>query len=196
MDDQQAIRRLKAGDIGGLAVLVKRYQSPAIETAYLITHDLALAEDVVQDVFLQVYQYIGRFDLSRPVRPWLMRSVVNAAVKAARRESRDLALNKPVTGEDGPDDISLSEILPDFAPGPDDLFEQAELETVIEEALRRLVPEQRAAIVLRYYLELTDAEISTYLDCAPGTVRWRLHAARKQLGVWLHHLAPDRSSSG
>lgn len=196
MDDHQAIRQLKAGDIGGLAVLVKRYQTPAIETAYLITHDLPLAEDVVQDVFLQVYRSIGRFDLSRPFRPWLMRSVVNAAVKAARRENRELALERPLPSVDGQDAPPLSEFLLDGAPGPDDVLDQAELEAAIEEALHRLVPEQRAAIVLRYYLELSDDEISAQLDCAPGTVRWRLHTARKQLGVWLRHLAPDRSSTG
>jgi RNA polymerase sigma-70 factor (ECF subfamily) len=191
MDDFQAICQLKAGDIGGLAVLVKRYQSPAIETAYLVTHDLALAEDVVQDVFLQVYQYIGTFDLSRPFKPWLMRSVVNAAVKAARREQRDLTLDGPVTNSDGYDDILLSDFLPDLSPGPDHALEQADLERVIEEALLRLAPEQRAAIVLRYYLDFTDEEISEQLNCAPGTVRWRLHAARKQLGIWLHRLAPS-----
>jgi RNA polymerase sigma-70 factor (ECF subfamily) len=196
VDDHQAIVQLKGGDIGGLAVLVKRYQTPAIETAYLITHDLALAEDVVQDVFLQVSRSIGHFDLSRPFRPWLMRSVVNAAVKAAQRESRDLALDSPLAGGDGQNALPLSEFLLDGAPGPDDVLDQTELEATVEEALCRLAPEQRAAIVLRYYLDLSDDEISAQLDCAPGTVRWRLHTARKQLGVWLRHLAPDRSSSG
>lgn len=193
VDDQQAVRQMKAGDIGGLAVLVKRYQSPAIETAYLITHNLALAEDVVQDVFLQVYRYIGGFDLSRPFKPWLMRSVVHAAIKAARRECRDLALD--LSGNEGSEDISPGEFLPDFAPGPDDIVEQWELETAIEEALWRLTPEQRAAIVMRYYLDFSDNEISAQLNCAPGTVRWRLHSARKQLGVWLRHLSSDHSSS-
>lgn len=192
VNDLQAIRRLKAGDIGGLAVLVKRYQSQAIETAYLVTHDLALAEDVVQDVFLQAAQYIGSFDESRAFKPWFMRSVVNAAVKAARRANRDLTLDK---GDEDTNSL-LSEFLSDAAPGPDAILEQTELETTIEDALRRLAPEQRAAIVLRYYLDFTDEEISVQLHCAPGTVRWRLHAARKQLGAWLHHLAPDRSSSG
>lgn len=182
VDDYHAIRQLKAGDINGLAVLVKRYQSPAIETAYLITHDLALAEDVVQDVFLQVYQYIGSFDLSRPFKPWLMRSVVNAAVKAARRDQRDLTLDRPN------DDMLLSDLLPDLAPGPDAVLEQAELESAVEAALLHLTPEQRAAIVLRYYLDFTDEEISEQLNCAPGTVRWRLHTARKQLAMWLRRI--------
>jgi len=186
LDDQRAVNRLKAGDIKGLASLVKRYQSEAIETAYLITHDLALAEDVVQDVFLQVYRYSESFDSSRPFRPWFVRSVVNAAVKVAKQEGRNVALDMPIAG----DEINLSDLLPDPAPGPDALLEQAELEAALEEALFRLSPDQRAAVVLRYYLDLSDDDISEQLSCATSTVRWRLHAARKQLRQWLHHLAP------
>ncbi len=186
MDDQRAVNRLKAGDIRGLAALVKRYQSAAIETAYLITHDLALAEDVTQDTFLQVYRYSGSFDSSRPFRPWFMRSVVNAAVKAAKQAGREMTLDTSITG----DEINLSDLLPDPAPGPDALLEQAELEAALEEAMLRLSPDQRAAVVLRYYLDLDDDDISEQLNCAASTVRWRLHTARKQLRQWLHHLSP------
>lgn len=181
MDERRAIERLKQGDIGGLATLVRQYQTGAIQTAYLITHDLALAEDVVQDVFLQVYRSIHSFDASRPFEPWLKRSVVNAAVKACRAHEGEFSLeNDPsVSG------ITFEDLLPDPAPGPDDRLEAAEIEAAVEDALRRLPPEQRAAIVLRYYLDAGDDEIAAQLDCAPGTVRWRLHAARKQLGVLL-----------
>ncbi len=186
MDEQRAVKRLKAGDIGGLAALVKHYQSEAIETAYLITHDLTLAEDVVQDVFLQVYRYRGSYDVSRPFRPWYMRSVVHAAVKAAEQEERTMALDMPIAG----DEITLSDLLPDPTPGPDAAVEQAELAAALEAALLRLPPDQRAAIVLRYYLDLGDDDISEQLNCAASTVRWRLHAARKQLRQWLYHLSP------
>src|SRR5512143_3056045 len=53
MEELQAIRRLKNGDIGGLECLIARYQARALRTAFLITHDEALAEDIVQDVFVQ-----------------------------------------------------------------------------------------------------------------------------------------------
>ncbi len=181
VDERRAIERLKQGDIGGLAALVGRYQDEAIRTAYLITHDLALAEDVVQDVFLQVYRSIHSFDASRPFAPWLKRSVVNAAVKACRARQAEWSLDED--GRDG--DLSFDDLLPDPGPGPADRLESAEIEAAVEEALRRLPPEQRAAIVLRYYLDADDDEIAARLDCAPGTVRWRLHAARKQLGVLL-----------
>lgn len=181
LDERQAVERLKRGDIAGLALLVKRYQQQAVYTAYLITHDPALAEDVVQDVFLQLTRYIASFDASRSFGPWLMRSVVHAAARAARRSQHDLPLDDPVEGS------SFAELLHDPAPNPADLVEMAAIEQALEQALLKLTPEQRAVIVMRYYLDLSDEEISQALNCATGTVRWRLHTARRQLRALLHH---------
>src|SRR5690349_14044777 len=90
MDEQRAIQRLKRGEVGGLEFLVNRYQVQAVRVAYLITRDLGLAEDVVQDCFIRVYHSIHSFDESRPFEPWLMRSVVNAAVKLLQRSARQV----------------------------------------------------------------------------------------------------------
>src|SRR5690242_14422575 len=92
MDDIQAIQRLKGGDISGLETLVARYQARAIRAAFLVTSDETLAEDVVQDVFVRIYQRIGQFDASRPFEPYLLRSVVNAALNAAQRSRRHLSM--------------------------------------------------------------------------------------------------------
>ncbi len=195
VDDHEAIGRLKAGDLSGLEVLVRRYQTPAIETAYLITHDLPLAEDVVHDLYLQLDRSIRTFDLTYPFKPWFMRCVVNASLRAARAARRDVGFETPVAaGAEG--DLTLGDLLPDPAVGPDDLLEQNELEAAVEAALWRLAPEQRAAVVLRYYLELGDDEISEQLNCATSTVRWRLHAARRQLRAWLWRLSPDQTRTG
>src|SRR5512134_4028216 len=92
MDEQRAIQRLKRHDVGGLELLVSQYQVKAIRAAYLITRDLGIAEDVVQDCFLQVYHSIHRFDETRPFEPWFMRSVVNASVKILQRPARQADL--------------------------------------------------------------------------------------------------------
>ena len=67
MEDLQAIRRLKRGDIGGLECLIARYQEKALRTAFLITNDEPMAEDIVQDVFVRFYERAKCFDESRPV---------------------------------------------------------------------------------------------------------------------------------
>lgn len=175
MDERQAIARLKAGDIAALDTLVELHYVRAVRAAYLVTHDRPLAEDVVQAAFLRAYERRAQFDAARPFAPWFLRIVVNDAVKAVtRRPPLTLdALDRP---EAEPPD-----------PGPDPLrrLEQAETQAAVQAALEALPPDQRAAIVLRYYLDAGDDEIAARLDCAPGTVRWRLHAARKQLGVLL-----------
>ncbi len=92
MEDLQAIRRLKRGDIGGLECLIARYQGKALRTAFLITHDEPMAEDVVQEVFVCFYQRAQYFDEARPFEPYFMRSVVNAALNWIKREKKSRLL--------------------------------------------------------------------------------------------------------
>jgi RNA polymerase sigma-70 factor (ECF subfamily) len=191
MEEQEAIARLKRGDIGGMEALVHKYQVQAVRTAYLITRDRALAEDIVQTAFLRAYERIGQFDAGRPFGPWFLRSVVNDAVKAAARRKRQVSLKASPEGEE----TSLADLLTDPAPGPDDLVEAAEIRRIVWNALGKLPPAQRAAIVLRYYLDLSGAEMADELACPPGTVKWRLHAARKRLRTLLRPLWPAASGS-
>ena len=90
MDEKQAIQRLKNGDISGLEFLATCHQVKAVRTAYLITRDLGLAEDIVQDSFIQAFRAIRGFDPSRPFEPWFMRSVVNASVKVMQKSARQV----------------------------------------------------------------------------------------------------------
>jgi len=174
MDEQQAIRQLKSGDIGGLEILVNLYQLRAVRTAFLITRDAALAEDAVQEAFLQIYRSIRHYDLNRPFAAWFMRSVVNAAVKAARKSSRQ-----------APEAPDSNEAWLESLPSDEELVEQqvevSEIQRRVWEAMRNLSPRQRAAIVQRYYLDMSEKEISAELVAAPGTIKWLLHAARKNL---------------
>ena len=62
MDDREAIRRMKNGEIGGLEILVNRYQVKAVRAAFLVVYDKALAEDIVQETFIRLYQRIHHFD--------------------------------------------------------------------------------------------------------------------------------------
>jgi RNA polymerase sigma-70 factor, ECF subfamily len=177
IEDLQSIRRLKRGDIGGLECLIARYQGKALRTAFLVTHNEPMAEDVVQDVFVHFYQRADCFDESRPFEPYLLRSVVNAALNLVEREQKVRSFADEDTSE-------LEELLEQAAP----VEEQAEFNTLkwqISEALAKLHPRQRAVIVQRYYLEMSEQEMSEALDSPPGTVKWLLNAARTRLRVLL-----------
>lgn len=173
MDDLQAIQRLKNGDIGGLEVLVTRYQSKAVRTAFLVVHDESLAEDVVQDTFIRIYRRIHHFELSHPFEPYLLRSVINAALNVAEKaDTRHLSLEGDLTQVEG---------LLAQANSVGSEIEYRELKQQIIAALSILEPRQRAAVVQRYYLNMSEKEMAVALDASPGTVKWILNTARAKL---------------
>jgi RNA polymerase sigma-70 factor (ECF subfamily) len=188
MDERSAITRLKQGDIAGLEVLVRVYQEQAVEAAYLITRDAALAEDIVQSAFLRAYERIGQFDSTRPFGPWFLRSVVNSALTAVTTH-RHLSLETGTAHAPGTESDSLGSTLPSPEPGAAELFEAAETREEILAALEQLSPGQRSAVVLRYYLDLSDSEVAQRLAIPPGTVRRRLYDARQRL----RRLLPTRA---
>ncbi len=178
MPDSAAISRLKNGDISGLETLIARYQVKAVRTAFFIVHDEQLAEDIVQDTFIRVYQHIRGFDESRPFEPYLMRSVVNLALNAIQQQSQTVPL-----APDG--DEHYLECLLSRAFSVESQVEFSQLKGEILEALFRLPPRQRAVIVQRYYLEMSEREMAAALDAAPGTIKWLLHTARTRLRALL-----------
>ncbi len=180
MDERQAIARLKAGDIAALDTLADLHYVAAVRAAYLVTHDRPLAEDVVQTAFLRLADRIGLFDAARPFAPWFLRCVINDAVKAVTRA-------RPVLSLDGPDD-SLE--LPAADPDPAETLLRAETRAAVWAALGQLAPDQRAAVMLRYYLDLSEPEIAALQVVPTGTVKWRLHAARRRLRGLLAALRP------
>jgi len=184
MDEQTAIQRLKQGDIGGLEYLVQRYQVRALRAATLITRDTATAEDVVQDCFLHVYRAIASFDPSRPFEPWFMRSVVNAAVKAAQKMARQVPVEPDLDAEWFEQRLGQRRSAESEA-------EALALQQEVVDALQRLSPRQRAVIVQRYFLGLSESEMSARLNLAPGTIKWLLNAARSRLRTLLGERSPE-----
>ncbi len=174
MDEHQAIQRLKQGDIGGLEFLVVRHQVKAVRTAYLITRDLGLAEDVVQDSFLQAFRSIRGFDATRPFEPWFMRSVVNASVKMMQRSAKQVEVG------DEADESLFAELAARVA-SVEEQVESIEIQDQIWDAMQKLSPRQRAVIVQRYFLEMSEKEMAEEAGSAVGTVKWMLNAARERL---------------
>ena len=191
LEEQRAIARLKAGDIRGLETLVRSHQLAALRAVDLIVRDRAAAEDIVQAAFLRAYERISQFDAGRLFGPWFLRSVIHDALKHVARRQRELGLDGELLDESGMAGSCASSALTD----PCDLLEAAETAEDVWQALGRLSPQQRAAIVARYYLNLSEREMAQTLECAPGTVKWRLHAAREHLRLLLHaSWLPDRAA--
>ncbi len=168
MTDSEAVRALQQGDESGLEALVERYELRALRTAYHVTRDPELARDVVADGFLAVFEHIDRCDPSRPFEPWLIRIVVNRAISVSRRVNRYQRL------------LSMLRRSPEHH-DPEAEVLQNELHSVLAEAIRSLAAPERAALALRYFLDLDEREMAEWLGWPLGTVKTRLHRGRAHL---------------
>lgn len=160
-----------------MEVLVRRYQVRAVYAALLIVRDLKLAEDIVQDSFLRAVERIDQFDESKPFGPWFLRSVVNASVKTARRQRRFV----PLDGTQDEETSKIADWLMDPDPSPELMIETHETRQMVWKALGELTPEQRAVIIMRHFLEMSETEMTQTLDRPLTTIRWRLKTTRSQL---------------
>src|SRR5215207_965154 len=187
MDDQIAISRLKQGDLAGLEALVNHYQVQAVHAAYLILYDRALAQDVAQTAFVKVAERVHQFDEKRPFAPWFFRIVINDALKIAIRQKRDISLE----GQLDESTARLAEWLADPALQPEQLVEEREMRQNILHAIESLPPEQRAVVVMRYFLDMSEADMSEKTDRPLSTIKWWLRDARKRL----YHLMRPQGGS-
>ena len=175
MDENQAIQNIKQHNLRGLTWLVEQYQVKAVRAAYLICRERAQAEDVVQDAFLDLPDLIQSFDLGRPFEPWFMRVVVNRTLRALSHQRRLVALPEQEETD------TWLETWIGSPPGPENQLQQTELEALIWAKMQLLNPKQRAAVVMRYYLQMSEQEMAELAAVPAGTIKWRLSAARRQL---------------
>lgn len=172
MDDLQAIRCIKKGDWSGLEVLMERYQVRAVRAAFLILHDESAAQDVVQDTFIRICRRIHQFNEEHAFEPYFFGSVIHAALNAVRGNHKFVSLDEK---------SEEIEHLLDRAVSAESQVEFLQFQHEILTALSELSPRQRAAIVQRYYLEMSEKEMAFAMQAAPGTVKWLLNAARDRL---------------
>ncbi len=173
--EQLAITHLKQGNLAGLGVLVQIYQVKAVHAALLIVSDQGTAEEIVQEAFLRAYQKIDQFDDRRPFGPWFLRSVIHAALKVAKSQTRTESFEEPQNGS------RTADWLIDPGLDPQEIAEKEEVRAAIWQALRQLTPDQRSAVVLRYFLDENEQEMIRELNRPLTTIKWWLHSARQRL---------------
>ena len=178
MEERRAVERLKGGDVGGLEPLVRAHYARCVRAAYLVLRDREAAEDVVQGAFARVPEGIGSFDEARPFGPWFSKTVVNDAVKAASKRERTVSFYQGDAEE-------LISRVADPSRGPQEAAEDSETRRRVWGALEQLPPAQRAVIVQRYYLGMTETEMAGSAASPPGTIKSRLNTARKNLSKLL-----------
>ncbi len=144
---------------------VTAYQPVVFRAAYLILRDKSAAEDVAQETFLRAFRAAHRMDPGDGVRAWLYRIAVNTALNEVRRRKRETT--------------ALQRVRPDgVSPDHSDARDTASL---VSEAVDRLPDRLRVTVICKYFLDLSEREISEVLSVRPGTVKSRLHEARRLL---------------
>jgi RNA polymerase sigma-70 factor (ECF subfamily) len=173
----EAITRLKQGDINGLEYLVNKYYFQALRASFFITLDQVRSEDVVQAVFLKLNSKIQKFDISRPFHPWLMQIVVNASRDECKAQKKLFYIEEFVPGNE----ITSFEKMIDEYFIPEKAVERTELKEAIWKALSKMSPGQRSVIVMHYYLDMNETEMSEEMKVSKSSIKWWLRSGRKML---------------
>lgn len=188
MQDDQAIALLKTGDLSGLEPLISRYSLRALRTAVLIVQDEEIAEDIVQAAFVQAANKIKQLK-SDCFWGWFLKIVIHNAIKTARKQSKWISI-------DGTQNLSvetLEEWLIDQRPLPEDQVITAEFQNAIWNALAKLKPEVRAVVIMKYYLGMSESEITQDVGNPLSTIKWRLYSARRTLRSMLAVITNDQT---
>ncbi|PYM87464.1 MAG: RNA polymerase [Candidatus Rokuibacteriota bacterium] len=173
--DETLCRRIAARDDAAFDLLVARYQGRAYRLAWSLLRNAEDARDVSQDAFIRVWEAAERFRGDARFSTWFYRILVNRCLDHKRRGRWWTRL---VARDDDPAaDVSVVERQP--APGPDagDQVSEAQTMARLWDAVQRLSPQQRAAVILHAQEQLSIAEIADVLRVAEPTVRVHLHRA-------------------
>ncbi len=151
---------------------MRQYQDLAFRIACLITGDAAEAEDAAQEAFVKAFYALARFRQGAAFRPWLARIVANEARNRRKAAGRRAGMQLRAASAPG----EAAELL-----SPEAAALAGEQRAVLLAALNDLRTEDRLVIAYRYFFDLSEAEMSTALDCPRGTVKSRLSRALGRL---------------
>lgn len=170
---------LLEGDTTALASIVEKYGKLAYRLAIQITKNHEDANDVMQETFLKVYESIGSFRKESAFETWLYRIIVNQALNLVKRRERR---RESSFSEENEIDLRFNlRESSSYANSPHDDVEKKELQKWVTQAVDSLSAKHRTVVILHEFEGLTHPQIATILNCSEGTVRSRLHYARRKL---------------
>ncbi|MBF6612128.1 MAG: sigma-70 family RNA polymerase sigma factor [Chloroflexi bacterium] len=174
--DTQLVLAIQRGDMAAFEALFFKYQGQIYRTGLAITRDPGAAEEVLQDCFYKTYLNIMNITGDGSLAPWLHRVAVNLSCNALKKRRVHL---EPI------DDVAEGFITSDPHHSPEVLAERVELQVTMRTAINSLSLKHRIVVTLHYLQDFSLPEIAYILDLPVGTVKSRLHHARKALRVHL-----------
>lgn len=183
--DDALVVRAQAGDRAAFGALVRAHSPALFRLCVRITGDAALAEDAMQEAFVDAWRALPRFEARARFSTWLHRIAVNAALGI--RRSRAPWGQRLV---DDPEGEQLA-ALPDLAPGPEQLSHAAGLSAAVNAALDELTPLERTAFVMRHHEGANITEIRAALGGSENSVKQAIFRAVRKLRVALEPHAEE-----
>jgi RNA polymerase sigma-70 factor (ECF subfamily) len=174
IEEAVLISRARDGDQEAFRQLVERYQGAVYNLAYRMLGDPGDAEDAAQEIFVRIYRQLGRYDPARKFSTWTLAIATNYCIDQLRRRRMQL--------------VPLENIIPwarAREAGPEGEAITQEQRDEVQRLITQLPEKYRAPLVLRYFDELSCAEIADVLGMPEGTVKTQIHRARKALGKLL-----------
>jgi RNA polymerase sigma-70 factor (ECF subfamily) len=178
------VRRCLAGDSAAWEELVRANHRRVYNICYRFTGSRDDAEDLSQEAFIKIYRTLSSYDLEKGAfTTWLTTITRNLLVDHFRRARQDritdsLEATAPGAAEDAP---SLSDRLADQGPAPDARVASGETQVLVHQALQRLSPDLREAVILRDLQDMDYKDIAQVLKVPEGTVKSRINRGRTEL---------------
>jgi len=187
LDDNQAVnalvRRCVSGDAAAWQDIVQQYHRRIFNICYRFSGSSDDASDLTQEVFIKMYRTLSTFDTTRAsFMTWVTTVTRNLLVDHFRKGKYDRITDSldatPGNQEDG---LTIAEQLEDRRASPESRVRSQETQKLVHEALRRLSPELREAVILRDLQDLDYKDIAKVLNVPEGTVKSRINRGRTEL---------------
>ena len=188
--DLGLVKRAKAGDYQAFDLLVLKYQSRLISTAFKFVKDLQIAEDLVQDSFIKSFKSIDSFREDSTFYTWIYRITVNTSKNyLVSKKRKDEILQTDISKEEN---LIIETIDKDT---PENLFHASQLRNIIIESLNGLGEDTKTALTLREFDGLSYEQIAEVVNCPVGTVRSRIFRGREVIDEAIKEYRKGNQSS-
>ena len=178
--DLEVVRQVQAGDVAAFDRLILKYRSRVHAIIYNLTSNREDASDLTQDAFIKAFQSIHRFQGQSSFFTWLYRIAVNSTLSHLRKSRLRSFFSLEKISEDEPVAREVISALTDKAGAERETFVR-ELQDKLNEAMQKLSIKHRTVVTLFEIDGLSHEEIAEIMGCSVGTVRSRLHYAKRLL---------------
>ncbi len=187
--ERELVRAARNGDADAFGKLVVKYQRRIYGLVRRMTGDHGLADDLAQEAFIKAWRNIRKYRGRSAFYTWLYRIAMNTALTRLKQQKR-----LPYSGVESLENIPHPRPVPFLGRTPEggaDRLRRKELDRALEKALQGLSSRHRAVVEMHVIDEISHREIARALKVSEGTVRSRLHYARKQLKKRLNRYLPE-----